>query len=527
MKLKVGLRWLLLSCLCWFAWSAAPVHGAAASQKPQRVLLVYDSQNVANDDQHKIAAVQRILTGLHLAVKTQAAEDYRAGELAHYQGVITMINWPQTDLNNAAFSRDRHQFHGIKLHIGPNLTAAEARDLGSQRLKLYHQQLVLQDRHRQIRQLLPFSETMTTLVKRPQRALTVGYLQAQSAQKRRYPYGTIVGKNAYLPYFSTGGYSLMLATQTMATLFQRSGHYQPLLTITKVTPYSNLEVLDQLSQLLYEQGIPFAISTTTVGDNAHFKAYQRFTKVLRLVENRGGVIFLKTPVVGGVTASSGPNLDQLMNDYIIQFAQNQVFPVGISTSAFWNQDSIYRQYALKKANQILWLPNPATTTFAKQDNAGTVYQQSIYGVDASSFATIAAGSNLSKKALDFSIPTALTFTMPNSEKSLKNFKRRITAMNYNWANPATQMGTTKITSGTATIGYQHGTYFLNGAQTQVADQRTKEETLAPVKPEESWMNRFFKTQGNVLLTFFLITFIIFGLFIFLGRKVHLNMFKRK
>ncbi|KLD60757.1 hypothetical protein WP50_07685, partial [Lactiplantibacillus plantarum] len=74
-----------------------------------------------------------------------------------------------------------------------------------------------------------------------------------------------------------------------------------------------------------------------------FKAYQRFAKVLRLIENRGGVIFLKTPVVGGVTASSGPGLSKLMDSYVIQLAQNQVYPVGISASAYWNQDRVYRQ----------------------------------------------------------------------------------------------------------------------------------------------------------------------------------------
>ncbi|MCG0780150.1 hypothetical protein [Lactiplantibacillus plantarum] len=498
-----------------------------AQTSATHVMLVYDSRNVANNDQTKIAMIQRILTGLHISIKTVAAEDYHAGELRHYQGVITLINWPQTKLNNAAFIKDRKQFSGTKLHIGTNLTAIEAQQLNAQPVKVYQQQFFLQSNDQQVRQLLPFMSSMTALTKLPAKAKTIGYLRAQSSLKHEYPYGTIVGRYGYLPYLSTEGYSLVLATQTMATLFGTRSHYQPLLTITKVTPYSNLNLLNKLSATLYQQGIPFAVSTTTVGTNGKFKAYQRFAKVLRLIENRGGVIFLKTPVVGGVTASSGPGLSKLMDSYVIQLAQNQVYPVGISASAYWNQDRVYRQNALTKANQVLLLPDPKVTTYAHQDNQATVFDQAFYGVSAKSFETLKSGDQLSKLALNFAIPTALTMTMPDSETSLHNLTRQLSRMNYQWFDPAQQMTTTMLKSGTATISYRRGTYLLNGAPTQVTDNAPATTTLAAVKPAESWMNRFFKTQGSVLLIFFSVTLGIFVLFIVIGRRVYLNMFKPK
>jgi len=361
----------------------------------------------------------------------------------------------------------------------------------------------------------------------PAQTQTVGYLKSQSVDHRRYPYGTIVGRQGYLPYFSTGGYSLVMAAQTLAQLFGRVGHHQPLLTITKVTPYSKMALLDKLSQKLYQRGIPFAISTTTVGSNAHFKAYQHFARLLRLIENRDGVVFLKAPAVGGVTTSSGPGLSTLMDNYLIQFAQNQVYPIGISASAYWNQDAIYRQFALKKADHILWLPNPANPVYAKQDNQATTFKQSIYGLDAASLETVTQGSTLGKLAVDFPMPTAVTFTMPNSERRLKDLLRRIAHLNYQWFNPATQGTTTEITSGTASFGFRHGTYFLNGQATTITNTQPQAKKLAAVKLETSWMNRFFQTQGNVLLTFFIITFGVFIGFIFLGRRIYLNMFKRK
>ncbi|AVK64528.1 hypothetical protein C5Z26_10600 [Lactobacillus sp. CBA3606] len=517
-----GWRWglLVLGVLLGFGLVRPTVHAAT------KVLLVYDSQNRATHGENKIATVQRILAGLNIDVKTVAAADYQAGQLQAYQGVVTMINWPQTDLNNAAFTHDRQQFKGTKLHIGRNLTATEARDLGAQPVKLYHQQFTLQNSAGTIHQLLPFSETMTVLTKLPKEAQSVGVLKTQAVTARTYSYGTIVNHQGYLPYLATRGYSFVVAAQMMAQLFGHRGHYQPLLTITKVTPYSNLTLLAHLSQTLYEQGIPFAVSTTSVSENGHFKAFQRFAKVLRLVENRGGVVFLKTPTVGGVTASSGGSLSQLMDDELVQLAQNQVFPVGISTSIYWNQDAVYRQYALKKASHVLFLPNPANLTYAKQDNQATHFKQSLYGLDATSLATVTSGSDLGKLAVDFAIPTAITVTMPNSSRSLRTLERRIQQLPYQWFNPVTQGWQTKITSGTATFEYRQGAYFLNGTQTTIAASATRTKTLAPVKPAESWMNRFFKVQGSVLLIFFGITFVIFIGFIWFGRKIYLNMFKR-
>ena len=500
---------------------------AHAATAPTCVMLVYDSQNVVDGGQTKIAAVQRILTGLHVKVKTVSAADYHSGELQHYQGVITIINWPQTQLNNADFIKDRDQFEGVQLHIGPNLSATEAQRLQAHRVNIYQQQLFLQSNDQQVRQVLPFTSTMTMLTNLPTTAISIGHLREQSLLQHQYSYGTVVGNYGYLPYLSTSGYSLMLATQTIATLFGISGHYQPLLTITKVTPYSNLNLLNKLSETLYRQGIPFAVSTTTVGTNSKFKAYQRFAKVLRLVEKRGGIIFLKTPVVGGATANSGPDLSKLMDSYMVQFAQNQVYPVGISTSAYWNQDRVYRTNALVKTNQVLLLPNPKSATYAHQDNQSMVFKQAFYGVSASSFETMKSDEQLSKLAPNFAIPTALTVTMPNSQTSLQDLIKRVKRMNYQWFDPTQQMVTSMLKSGTATVSYRRGTYLLNGAATQVTDNVPTTQTLAAVKPEENWMNRFFKTQSIILLVFLSITVGIFILFIVIGWRVYLLMFKPK
>lgn len=519
---------LLILSITMLSLFMFPVVAHAEQATSNRVLLVYDSQNKAHQQETKIAAIQRILTSLQINVKTETAVEYRAGQLSHYQGVITLINWQQMKLTNTSFLRDRQNFTGPQLHVGPNLTREEATGLQATPQKIYQQQLLLTDETDKLQQLLPFQQSLTVLTNLPANAQVIGHLKAQSSVLRQYPYGTIVGNHGYLPEFDTGGYSLMLATRTIANLFtnqKENSTYQPLLTITKVTPYSNMQLIDQLSQWLYSKGLPFAISTTTVEGKSNFHAFQRFTKMLRQVENRGGVIFLKAPVVGGVMSSSGPELNSLMDSYIIQLAQNQVFPVGISASAYWNQDQVYRENALKKADQALLLPNSATVKYAHQDNQSMTFKNSFYGVSAASFNTADSGQPLSLAAPSFAIPTALTFTMPNSQTSLTDLKRRIEQMNYHWLDPVTQMIPTMVNSGTATISYRAGTYFLNGRAQEIKEQHQQARALKAVKPRELWANRFFKAQGTVLLFFFVIAFIIFGLLIFVGRRIYVKMFK--
>ncbi|WP_054642078.1 hypothetical protein [Companilactobacillus kimchii] len=241
-----------------------------AATNNNRILLVYDSRNDVKNDKKNIDALQRSLTSMDLRVKTVPQADYKKGTLnKEYLGVITMINWRQVGLINRNFISDRDKFSGIKLHIGENLTQTEINQLGIKVQKVYQQQFILKEDSN--REQLPFSQSITVVTQQADGARQIGTLSTQQKDQRSYPFGYINGKQGYLPFFTNKGLSLIVETQMIAQLFDRVGKFRPLLTITNVTPYTNLRTLDELSKFCYKMEIPFAISTTSVSENTEMK----------------------------------------------------------------------------------------------------------------------------------------------------------------------------------------------------------------------------------------------------------------
>jgi uncharacterized protein YdaL len=515
-KLKLGLLIWLGFMLSWVGQSVS--HPVSAAQTNAKVMLVYDSQNVTAEDDQKIDALQRILTGMHLQVRTLKASDYHESDLTtSYQGVITMINWHQAGLKNDAFIKDRDQFKGVKLHIGEGLTAIEKQQLGVKTKSIYQQQLILKADESQ--QILPFSESIEVLSDVPKHAKTFGKLTTQQTNQASYDYGVVNQKNGYLPYFSKQGLSLLQATALIANLFGQKQQYQPLLTITGVSPYTDLKLLDQLSAYCQKMNIPFAISTVTVAKNTEMKAFQRFAKHLRQLELNHGVIFVQAPVIGGATKQNGTELSELFDSYLLNFAQNQVFPVGISAQGFWNQDQVLHANALQKANYWLMLPNEKVT-YLDQVQTSQVPDRSYFAIRAASFNDIEDTANLK-----FDVPTALTMPMPTSKTKLANLKEQIGHFDFNWENPANNFDA-KLTFASSLLGYQQGQYLVNRNPTQVELQPDNIFKNNELKAKPALFKGFFRIQGKIITIFFAVIFTILVVFIFLGRKIYNGMYKR-
>lgn len=216
-------------------------HGS--ERDDNRVLLVYDSQNTVEQGEKKIDTLQRMLAGMGLKVKTVKESEYQKGELNHsYQGVITMINWKQASLDNPTFVKDCNQYDGVKLHIGEGLDRTEQKQLQVKLKTIYQQQFILSDDSST--EMLPFVERMDVLTGVPKQAQSYGMLKTQNNEGQSYKYGVINRKQGYLPFFNNKGLGLITASKMIAILFNRQEEAKPLLTITDVSTYSNLKLLD-------------------------------------------------------------------------------------------------------------------------------------------------------------------------------------------------------------------------------------------------------------------------------------------
>lgn len=481
------------------------------------VLLVYDSQNTVEQGEKKIDTLQRILAGIGLKVTTIKESEYQKGELSHgYQGVITMINWEQAQLINPGFIKDRDQYDGIKLHIGEGLDTTEQQQLQVKLKTIYQQQLILKDGNST--EMMPFVDRMDVLTGIPKEVQRYGELKTRDKDQQSYAYGIINRNQGYLPFFNNTGLGLITTGKMIATLFDRQQETKPLLTIANVTPYSNLKILDELSSYCENLGVPFAVSTTTVAKNTEMDAYKRFTRSLRRIEDRGGVIFLQAPVIGGATVNNASELSELFDNYLLNLAQNQVYPVGISAQGFWDQDQVLRNNALKKANYWMLFPNKKVV-YLKQDNQGETSSRSYLALAASGFNKIK-----NQEDVRFAMPIALTFNMPDSKVRLKNLKEQIHALNFTWQNPAEDFNS-KIEVASSLIAYQNGQYSVNGKVTEVKTVAEEKSLPKPVGTP-ALFKEFFKVQGRIITVFFAIIFLVLAIFIAFGRKIYKNMFKR-
>lgn len=512
----------ILISFCFLFVFGNPFYGSLqveADSNNNHVMLVYDSENTTDEANKNIDALQRALTSMNLRVKTVNQSEYKPGMLTDkYIGIVSMVNWKQVGFTNKDFLKDRKNFSGIKLHIGNNLSNEEISSFGAQSSHLYQQQFILKNGGSS--QLLPFSETITVLNDLPADSQTIGTLSTQQKNQKTYGYGIISGKNGYIPYFSSSGLSYLTSVEMISKLFSKQGSFQPILTITGVTPVSNLKILDKVSQFCYKNSIPFAISTTSVANNTGMRAFTRFASELRNVENRGGVIFIKSPDVGGAGAESANELRQDLTSYIVSLAKYQVYPIGISTDGFWNQDKVLRSNFLMSANHWVLLPD-SNTTYIEKDNNSQISDMSYLGISASSLNSV-------KKTYStkFSTPTAITVSLPHSNKELTNFKEQINKLHFSWFDPMDNEMSTSINTGTSTVSFKNGNYFVNGKQEDIGTSDSSSVFNETVKTKPLLSN-YFNIQGNVLTILFIVVAIVLIIFILLGRRIYWNRFNKR
>lgn len=517
--------WLsMLFALVLLGHPPIPVNAATSP----KVLLVYDSLNAQASKRSRVSQLQQLLLAAGVSVHTQTMATYQAGELSknHYAGVVTMINWDDAQMENQAFFKDRAAFSGITLHIGGNLQAAELSALGAKAQPLYRRQMLASWPKLVSPQLLPYTTPLWVLAHTPATAINIGHLAIQGSD-RQFPYATIVGRHAFLPYFDGQGQSELAGAALIAKLFGKTTSQAPLLTITGVSPYANLSKLQAMGHYLGERNIPFAVSASSVARNTELSAFRTYTKTLRKLVANGGVIFLKTPVVQDPVLDTGfVNTKTLANDMtstLTALAQQHVFPIGVSFPTYWQNDHLFRTQALQGATTALQLPDPASLNYAKEDDQAQPHQTTFATVAASSLLSNRYGQSLATQPITANLPLAIRFAVPDSQTDLQRFKQQVSAFAGEWLAPETLSTTYQI--GMLSLAYQHGQYFVNGRRATGTYHTPKQLKLE--RTPQLWVNKFFAKQGKLMWGFFAVTATVMVIMLILGRRVYLKMYKRR
>lgn len=524
---------LLLLAFMIIGFKSAPRQfvDAAKTQPPAQVLLVYDGINAAAAGDQKIQALQRSLTGLNRRTKTVALADYRKQALLNenYQAVIVLINWPQKDASKhyQAFWQDLERFSGRQLFIGGQPPQSFQNHFSGTWQRVTHRQFILADDQTANQQLLTtLDEWHVLMATAPTTA--IGQLQSQETVGGDFAFGAVQGKYAYLPFYTPSGLTSLLADRLLAIwLLNAAQSFRPLLTITEVTPMSSFKYLKKLALYLQREDIPFAISATSVQVNTELPEFRRYTKVLRTVEDAGGIIYLQVPYIYTSLPDQLPVLKSVLAQQLTALTKEAVYPIGISAPSFWNQDKVYQQGGLKRASDVLLLPDPTTISYQQYTKTSTTFKQARTALTIDSLLTIKQQGRFDLEKLNFAVPTALTLELPTNQNKYEKAIKKIEAVNHQLFDPRQADWQPQLKYGKHVISYQRGQYLLDGKTQEIVVPLTTQTATKKKKGATGELNQFFKVQGHILMVFLGIILLILLFFLIRGRRVYWAKYRRQ
>lgn len=529
MRVIVLWRVLLGLILSFGVGSAATVVNAqATTNHATNILLVYDSQNIAQHGDQALDLVQRELTGLGLSVTTIRLSDYQSGMInnGHYQGIVTLINWSNARIKQQAFINDRRHFTGPKLHIGALLTPDEERALGKVQSQP-HQQFQLQ--FSQQKQWLTAQKSLPIIEKSPSSGTQFGTLMPQTTRQRNLPFGIIRHNQGFLPIVVPDGVAVMATVGLMAQLFSSDVPSQkPLLAITDITPYTNVAQLHHLIKGLVRTRTPFALSVRSLDHNTELAAFYRFTRELQYAQLHGGVVYFRPPLETGVQRLTQAELTALFRRQLHQLREKHVLPIGVSAAGFWNQTLSRQQAVLSRGNHVLLLPNSDIMVNAKapwQSSKMThsrVFASGSVGLPLRTIETVSHPNRLV-----FREPTALLLRMPTSEVAVKSVLQRLRQLNVSWLDPANSSAAI-LHVGAAHYRYEAGRYWINGVAVHDLGAKPQRHVVISHRKESTvGLNRVIAWQTKALMWLFtIIGFSLTGL-LWYGWRIQRRLFRKQ
>ncbi len=485
------------------------------------ILFVYDSLDVSGSGEKSIESLQRLLTSLNIAVSTVSIDHYQKNQLQEFDGMIELMNAPDLEIQNKEFLADRDDYQGLKLHIGDNLPVSWQEEMGIQLKKIPKQRFKLSSQELEARELI--LEPAEVTVNATDATTDLGLISFEN-QQTTYSYGTLKGKIAYLPYFHATGLSQELMVKLLQKWLNITYQSQPVLVITGVTPFSDLALLEYMGDQLFKEGIPFAVSATSVWQNTDLKAYDKYVDTLQYLQFRNGSILLQTPVASQANKQDDSELKEIMNTTIDKLVEHEVYPIGIATPAYWNQDQGYQEDALSLSDSILLLPNPQTIAKRVVAEKSGVYQKVYYALPAENL----DGIEWTDTALGykFSSPTAITYDFPDTLKKLNSMLKKID--NLPMMARDIRKSEHHVATSASVIDVKNGQVRVNGElkHLHTLPQESK-KVVQKQATDRGSLAGFFAFQDKVLTIIIVGTLFILVLFFIVGYNLYRGKYRTK
>ncbi|AOZ94416.1 hypothetical protein [Paenibacillus crassostreae] len=312
---------------------------SAQDHDSTHVLFLYDSWGVGTSKEGNVESLQKLLASYGVKVTSMSFDDYNQGELAQYNKVIGLRNVDDLPLTNKDFNNDFEKYTGDYFHIGSAISTQLQEEMNLQ-IEFVGEQVI----HISIGQ---FSESRI-------QAKNMSYImQAEGTHygsitpvsgKIESPFGVQNEHYGYVPYYEKGNMSELALAYVLKDWLNVTEEGQTYLVFKEIYPFSDLELLAEMSFELYDAGIPFMVSISPVFSNTDYPAMKRYLETLKYVQSHNGTIIVNAPFVLSTASQNEATLQSQMASFIDILADNGIAPLSIGAEIYWSQADTSRSF---------------------------------------------------------------------------------------------------------------------------------------------------------------------------------------
>lgn len=509
-------RWVVgLLVLVLFGSSmplSAQVQAAANPSAFSSVLIVYDSLGIGTKQEGNIEALKRLLAAFHVQVTTESVDSYTRGSLHNYSKLIEVRNRSGQLEERHDFTTDLQSYKGDFLYIGEKPGEKLAQSLGLQ-VQAEHKVADLQ--------VGTFAE----------KSISVSYLyDSKLAGVKKYgtlklptsdisyPYAVRMGTNAYVPFIEKDTLSEIALSYVLKDWLQVNQKGQYFLLFKEIYPFSDLSLLERMSDELFEAGIPFIVSVHPVFSNTDYPAMKRYINTLKYIQSRNGTILIESPVVASTIQDLDRSLHQQTEQFIDVLAQEGVVPLGMGAQMYWTYDEHYVSEGMSFFDSVILFPD-SRQIYKSKRNRSTAFPSSLYSLNSTFLQRYLTDD---RHIAPLPMDTAVTFDFVQKESQLNSL---VDGLKNSWITFEDYKNEVhNVTTGTNKLGSDRRSLVLNGVSMGI--QASHVDTSSKYMYKQQGKKSFeiwFSVQNQIFIIIIFITLFVFGGFLIVGYR----MYKRK
>ncbi|MEK3687825.1 hypothetical protein [Paenibacillus sp. FSL R10-2736] len=490
----------------------APAASAAASPAAaQHILLLYDSLAKGTGKEGNVAELQRLLAAYSAQVTLKNISDYEQGSLSAYSGMITVINSAELKITNRAYLQDAAGYKGSVMYVGYQLP-----DRVQQALQLKTDVWYGASTSLSIGGFtgIPLEVEEMPYITASQGGRTYGGWSFEDGGVQM-PYAVSRGEFTYMPYLKQGDLSSMAAAYVLKDWLKSSARPRTYLVLKEIYPFSDLELLEQTADRLYQSGIPFIASVRPVFGNTDFPAMKRYLEALRTVQSRNGSIVVNAPAVRPPISLSDRSLHDKMNSFINVLAEGGVAPLGMAAEGYWTYDKEYSTAGMGFFDSaVLYADEEAR--YMEQTDTSVTFPSTLYSLPLEFLQGI---SRTGKAMPELPLNAAVTVDLPEDEAALDSLMQNLGEEWYTFADYKREAH--NVVTDINTIESADGVIYINGnnlnvdytPQTVAADYQYQEK-------QATSFNRLFSVQNRFFIIVILIALLLFGGLLTIGYRLY-------